>query len=148
MACKPCLHYCCVCKSELQAAVLECCSHSSLEILGRVDVFFLYVLEHHAASRSCLIQPSLAGLRKGYQTLLGVGREALGCCSEVKQKLLLDPGSEKDGREPAHSQDSLLLDCFHQLCAFEELLWGIGQSLLPMFPQLIISFLSQHVKAD
>lgn len=111
-------------------------------------MFFSYVLEHHAASWSCLIQPSLAGLRKGYQTLLGVGREALGCCSEVKQKLLLDPGSEKDGREPACSQDSLLLDHFHQLCAFEELLWGIGQSLLPMFPQLIISFLSTHVQAD
>lgn len=60
-------------------------------------------------------------LRKGWESSLDIGREALGCCSEVKQQLLCDPASEKDGTKPARSLDSGLLDDLCQLCAFEKL---------------------------
>lgn len=100
-----------------------CSPHNSLEVLQRRH-WFLHVLEEHEANWSGLLQLFLAGLvlRKGWETSLGIGREALGCCSEVKQQLLCDLASEKDGTKPAHSQDTVLLNNLCQLCA----LWNLA----------------------
>lgn len=93
---------------QLQAAILVSALTTALGFWEEGRDFFL-VLEDHEANWSDSLQLFLAGLRKGREASLGIGKEALGCCREVKRQLLSDPASEKDGTETTSSQDSVVL---------------------------------------